>query len=389
MKNQPVRVQSCPLIPRNGALIPLVLCALCLGLPGYAQHSHITTFSIASAGARAGQGTFAYGINSQGAITGFYLDGNYVYHGFLRSSAGSVTTFEAPGSGADSGSYQGTYSLAIDSEGTIAGFYRDANYVHHGFVRSPDGGFTNLEAPGAGMKAYQGTFAYGINTDGDVAGFYLDVNDVYHGFVRSPAGSFTTFEAPGAGSALYSDEGTLPGLFSDVNQPAEIAGFYLDGNDVYHGFLRNPDGDFSTFEAPGASMAAGSYHGTLSESINDSDQVTGYYIDASNVNHGFLRNPDGAFAAFEAPNAGTGSGQGTIAENNNDSGTITGYCIDSSNVDFAFVRSADGAFTLFQAPGAGTHSGQGTIPQGINGSGAITGYYLDASSVSHGFLWTP
>ena len=38
----------------------------------------------------------------------------------------------------------------------------------------------------------------GLNDLGAITGYYLDANNVYHGFVRSPEGKFTTFDAPGA-----------------------------------------------------------------------------------------------------------------------------------------------------------------------------------------------
>jgi TRAP-type C4-dicarboxylate transport system permease small subunit len=42
------------------------------------------------------------------------------------------------------------------------------------------------EVPGAGNGAGQDTQAFGINSSGEVAGFYTDANNVYHGFLRSP-----------------------------------------------------------------------------------------------------------------------------------------------------------------------------------------------------------
>jgi hypothetical protein len=78
---------------------------------------------------------------------------------------------------------------------------------------------------------------------------------------------------------------------------------------VYHGFLRAPDGTFTTFDAPGA--GTGAYQGTFAISINPAGAITGYYTDASNVDHGFLRARDGTITTFEAPGSGTGAYQGT------------------------------------------------------------------------------
>jgi hypothetical protein len=40
-----------------------------------------------------------------------------------------------------------------------------------------------------------------MNTFGTIAGYYVDANNVYHGFVRDQRGRFiTSFDAPGAGA---------------------------------------------------------------------------------------------------------------------------------------------------------------------------------------------
>ncbi len=60
-------------------------------------------------------------------------------------------------------------------------------------------------------------------------------------------------------------------------------------------------------------------------------------------------------------------------------GAFTGYYIDASNVNHGFLRAPDGTFTTFEAPGAGTGADQGTFPEALNPEGAIEGYYTDAS----------
>ena len=44
--------------------------------------------------------------------------------------------------------------------------------------------FITFDAPGAGTGAGQGTFPITINTAGAITGFYIDANNVSHGFVR-------------------------------------------------------------------------------------------------------------------------------------------------------------------------------------------------------------
>jgi hypothetical protein len=89
-----------------------------------------------------------------------------------------------------------------------------------------------------------------------------------------------------------------------------------------------------------------------------------------------VRAPDGGITTFDVPSAGTGPGQGTSVEavgGINPAGAICQTYLDASNVNHGFVRDPDGAITTFDVPGAGTGPGQGTIPQTINPAGAIVG----------------
>jgi hypothetical protein len=68
-------------------------------------------------------------------------------------------------------------------------------------------------------------------------------------------------------------------------------------------------------------------------------------------------------------------------------GTIAGYYIDANNASHGFLRgSPNGTITTFDVPGAGKGATQGTFPMTNNKKGAIAGYYIDAGGVIHGFL---
>ena len=164
---------------------------------------------------------------------------------------------------------------------------------------------------------------------------------------------FTTFDAPGAGTG--SGQGTIPGSNNSVGA---ITGWFIDPSGVNHGFLRAPDGTITTFDAPGA--GAGPGQGTLTFTNNPVGAVAGIYIigaglpgffGTSGVSHGFLRAPDGTITTFDVPGAGTGSGQGTVAFAPNPAGAIAGYNIDASTVAHGFLRARDGTITAFDAPG--------------------------------------
>jgi hypothetical protein len=159
--------------------------------------------------------------------------------------------------------------------------------VSHGYVRAPDGTITTFDAPGAGTGAGQGTMPAGIDPARTIEGVYADASNVFHGFVRTKSGTITTFDAPGA-DTTDSGYGTFP---SSLNDFGAITGYYLDASSVYHGFLRSPDGKFTTLNAPGADLTPGDFNGTIPSTINLFGTITGYFIDAGGVNHGFVRTP--------------------------------------------------------------------------------------------------
>jgi hypothetical protein len=100
---------------------------------------------------------------------------NSVRHGFVRATSGTITKFDAPGAGTKLPpdaycALPGTGGFSINGAGETAGMYLDADAVYHGFVRTADGAITTIDAPDAGAGARQGTGAFGINTAEMVVG---------------------------------------------------------------------------------------------------------------------------------------------------------------------------------------------------------------------------
>lgn len=297
-----------------------------------------------------------------------------------QGQGGKLIEFDAPNAGTAPG--LGTVAFANNNLGVIVGYYTDANIVPHGFLRTVAGKIISFDAPGAGLQAGadQGTVAYSINDLGVIAGQFEDPNNIFHGFVRYSNGNFVTFDSPGAGTTA--NQGTLP---IDINLSGGVAGVFLDGNYFEHGFVRLPNGKITSFEAPDASPASFGTQVCEETCLNNQGAITGEYYDANNASHGFVRQADGKITEFDAPGAGTGTYQGTIGASINDEGTITGYFLDSNNVAHGFVRTSDGKFTTFDDPKASTNPGEGTAAFSINLTGAVTGEFLDANSVMHGF----
>jgi hypothetical protein len=359
----------------------VVVCALAVSAS--AAGPKIISFDAPGAGTLAApcllQGTFPYLINDKGEIAGNFQDANNALHGLLRAPDGVITEFDAPGAG--TGTCQGTQGFAINSEGTIVGKTIDAGNVQHGMLRARNGAVTTFDVQG------MVTLATSINPEGTITGIYIDASNVVHSFLRAPDGAVTAVDVPGAGTGAF--QGTAFCAVDCINPKGAIAGSYYDANNVGHGFVRAPDGIITTFDISAA--GTGAFQGTYPGGINPKGVIAGVYTDTNNVNHGFVRAPDGTITTFDVPDAGTGANQGTLPTGFlgiNPKGTITGGYVDANNVNHGFVRAPDGTITTFDVPDAGTGAGQGTSPLGINAEGAITGYYIDASNVGHGFLRT-
>jgi len=172
-----------------------------------------------------------------------------------------------------------------------------------------------------------------------------------------------TFDVPGAG--IGRRQGTLA---YSINSAGAVAGYYVDAKNVRHGYVRDPSGAITTFDPPGS-------QGTFATSINTAGAITGQYSVAT-LSHGFVRDPTGAFTSFDI----AGAGAALYSESINDSGTVAGYYSDARNVSHGFVRAPSGTIATFDAPGA-----TDTYATSVNSAGTVTGYYFDMYHY-HGFV---
>jgi hypothetical protein len=249
-----------------------------------------------------------------------------------------------------------------------------------------------FDITGAGTGAGQGTLPYAMAPNGEIAGWFLDSNNVGHGFVRTADGKIRAFDAPAAGTGAF--QGTAPW---SLNAAGTTAGLYVDVNCVEHGFVRGQDGELTAFDGPGAGTTPGFcvqlnafvFQGTAGLDINGAGEIAGVIIDDNNVSHGFVRAKDGTITPFDAPGAGTGPFQGTMpapVSGLNSAGVLTGTYFDANSAYHAFVRANDGTLMFFEVPGGGTGQYQGTYPTSINSRGQIIGLDFDSGNVQHGFL---
>lgn len=253
----------------------------------------LSSFEAPGAGTHAGQGTLALGINTAGVITGNYLDSSGVSHGFLRATTGVITTVNAKNAGTQAG--QGTAARSINSGGVVTGFYEDSSNARHGFVRAANGTITSFDVP-AGFDSTP----LSINTAGVITGYYLDSFNIYHGFVRAANGAIISFDVPGA--FMRQGDGTFPLAINDLC--GTIVGSYTsDITSESAGFVRYPDNTIGVINADPVNFS----EPTVARGISSAAcaTITGdYFVNTGQQFYrGFVRGPDGTFTSFDVPGA--------------------------------------------------------------------------------------
>jgi len=212
---------------------------------------------------------------------------------------------------------------------------------------------------------------------------------------RSP---IITIDAPGAGTAR--GEGTWA---TAINAGGAIAGNYIDSGGACHGFIRNMDGTYISFDTPLGQLGAPTC--PLPTSINASGVITGAEGDPSfgcttwsrfdktpigcGGTHGFIRMADGTITVFDGPVNPSFDNPVTFPTAINSTNAVVGrYNIcDQGQCSTSFLRAPDGTFSTFDPPGATPYNGP--RPVGINASGTIAGTFVADSNLGHGYLRAP
>ena len=230
-----------------------------------------------------------------------------------HAGAPTYITFDVQGAG--TGFFIGTLAINIAPDGTVVGFTRKETFDREGFVRDPSGKVTLIDAPNAGTGDGQGTHAYSIAPNHTISGFYVDAYLVAYSYVRAPDGAITVFDVPGAGNGA--GQGTFSS-FPLITPNGTVAGYTVDSNNVEHGFLRDPDGGITVFDVPAAPYVAGG--GTNPAAISVPGVIVGYKFDVNFIGHGYIRNKQGSNTKFDVQ----GAPFGTYPQAINPSGAISG-----------------------------------------------------------------
>ena len=257
-----------------------------------------------------------------------------------------------------------TQLLGVNNSMVIAGYH---NFNQNsGFTLRLPSSFTTENYPNSMM-----TQVIGINNNGYTDGFYVDNGGVTHGFYNVKngvaIGRFTTVDYPG----------TPFNQLLGQNDMGQASGYYsLSPNnatpDFPYVYGELGGGVFQVITIP---AAAG---GAQATSINNSQQICGFYVDAGGVNHGFLLN-FGLLVTLDAPGSTF-----TQALGLNNRGQVVGDYMDAAGATHGFVWTSAGGFTTIDDPnGIGT-----TVVNGINDNGVIIGFFGTAP-INSGFVATP
>lgn len=330
----------------------------------------VTIFSAPNAGTGANQGTYALGITSNGTVGGYYVDANNVNHGFIRNLVGDLTVFNIPQAGTGPG--QGTLIEAMNSNGDATGWYWTADQMMHPYLRTAKGEVTLFDLPD---MTWGGGAA--ITDAGTIVGEYFDQNWLIRGFDRKQTGEIVIYDIPGS----------LPGGWNvgaqgwySTNQSGTSIG-WVWGDNGATGWIHSPQGLVNEFRA------SEEVNGTMPWGINPQGAMTGIVTDENWVNHGFVRDVHGNYVVFDAP--GSENGGGTGPEVINAAGTVIGNYWDPTGNNHGFIRAADGTFTVFDLPGGGKGNYQGTLPGGMNAQGWIVGTIVDDNMSAKSFVMIP
>jgi hypothetical protein len=305
-------------------------------------------------------------IDSQGTVAGYYFDDTYyASHAFFRLADGTITTFDVPGAPPCTIAWPSlcVTIAAINSGGTIIGsYFTQGSFM--GFLRDRYGNFTKFT-----VSTSMDTVPTAINSAGEITG-YWDVYEkipggeslVAHGFVRNTQGNFTFFDPPNSAGTKA----------TSINSQGEIAGNFGTAEALSIGFLRSSDGHFTILDPPGMD--------TLSLiSIADSGEIVGAGYNSSDGEQikSFIRDPEGNYSTFSVVPAGDTQ---TMPVGLDTDGTLVGYYANHSEFH-GFYRLQNSALGFFDPPGSAS-----TVPAAVNPQGNLTGYFFDPNNSYHGFI---
>ena len=214
---------------------------------------------------------------------------------------GVFTTYDFPDS-------LNTYFYALDNVGRAAGHYKDMDGLYHGVILE-NGELRQYDFPGAAE-----THIYGISDEtGALSGNAVDEMGVSRGF---------------SGDTLIAFPGAVNTYADFVNAAGAVVGSYRDADGSPHGFIRDPDGSFTTIDLPEMPNLEFLFVNTITDA-----GLIGFRAKAvDDILRSYLLLPDGILYEVRLPGSVS-----TVVRNVNQDGSIIGYYDLTDGQRYGFV----------------------------------------------------
>ena len=235
-----------------------------------------------------------------------------------------------------------------------------------GNTRGPDGkkkvGFTLIDGV---FQTYDfpgslNTFFYALDNTGKAAGHYKDVDGLYHGVIMED-GKLTQYDFPGAAETH---------IYGLSDETGALSGNIVDAAGVTHAF----SGEL-TITFPGAVNTYGDF-------VNAAGAVVGSYVDTDGIPHGFIRHPDGSFTTIDLPKMP--NLQFLFVNTITDLGVVGFRAKAADDILRSYILMPDGTLYEVRIPGSVS-----TVVRNVNQDRSIIGYYDSADGRRLGFVGRP
>ena len=218
-----------------------------------------------------------------------------------------------------------------------------------------DGVFTTYDFPGSLKTSF-----YAFDNAGKAAGHYKDSNGLYHGVVLEN-GELHQYDFPGAVQTF---------IYGLSDETGALSGNIVDEAGVTHAF----SGDL-TITFPGAVTTYGDF-------VNAAGAVVGSYVDADGMPHGFIRNPDGSFTTIDIPE--TPNLEFLFVNTITDFGVVAFRAKAVNDILRSYILLPDGVLYEVWIPGS-----VNTVVRNVNQDGSIIGFYDLPDGSRLGFVGRP
>ncbi|RKU33102.1 hypothetical protein C6496_22555 [Candidatus Poribacteria bacterium] len=218
-----------------------------------------------------------------------------------------------------------------------------------------DGVFTTYDFPGS-----LNTFFYALDNAGKAAGHYKGIDGLYHGVILKD-GELQQYDFPGAAETH---------IYGLSDETGALSGNIVDEAGVTHAF----SGDM-TITFPGAVNTYGDF-------VNAAGAVVGSYVDADGIPHGFIRHPDGSFTTIDVPKMP--NLEFLFVNTITDFGVVGFRAKAVNDILRSYILLPDGILYEVRLPGS-----VNTVVRNVNQDGSIIGYYDLADGRRYGFVGRP